>query len=80
MEEIEELKIKRKPKKEEKKQEKEIVNKNLYNFYNGREMILNVFESKMFLGKSEGSSILNSDHSKFKILTPSPDKCSRDCL
>ena len=34
----------------------------------GREKILNAFESKIFLAKSKGAGILNPDHSKFKIL------------
>ena len=33
-------------------------------------MVLNAFTSKIFLRKSEGSGILNSGHSKLKILTP----------
>ena len=61
---------KTRPKAKEKKKEKWITSKNLYNFYNGREMVLNAFRSKIFLRKSEGSGILNSDHSKLKILTP----------
>ena len=32
-------------------------------------MVLNAFKSKIFLRKSEGTFILNSDHSKLKILT-----------
>ena len=55
---------------QEKKQEKEIVLKNLYNFFEGREKILDAFESKIFLTKSKGAGILNPDHSKLKILTP----------
>ena len=42
----------------------------MYNFYNGRETVLNAFKRKIFLRKSEGTGILNSDHSKLKILTP----------
>ena len=37
-----------KPRSPEKKQEKEIVLQNLYNFFEGREKILDVFESKIF--------------------------------
>ena len=33
-------------------------------------MVLNVFESKIFLTKSTGIGILNIDNSKLKILTP----------
>ena len=59
-----------KPRSQEKKQEKEIVLKNLYNFFEGREKVLDAFESKIFSIKSKGSGILNPDHSKLKILTP----------
>ena len=61
---------KTKPKNEEKKREKENVKKKLYYFYTGREMVLNGFKSKLFLTKSKGSGILNTNHSKLKILTP----------
>ena len=54
----------------EKKEEKEIASKNLHKFYNGREIVLNAFMSKIFLRKSEGTGILNNDHSHLKILTP----------
>ena len=55
---------------QEKKQEKEIVLKNLYNFFEGREKILDAFESKIFLTKSKGAGILNPNQSELKILTP----------
>ena len=42
----------------------------MYKFYNTREMVLNGFKSQIFLIKSKGSGILNTDHSKLKILTP----------
>ena len=61
---------KTKPKSDKKRQEKEDVEKNLYNFYEGREMVLNVFKSKIFFTKSKGSGVLNTNHSKLKILTP----------
>ena len=60
---------KTKPKSHRKRQEKEDVEKNLYNFYEGREMVLNAFKSKIFLKQSKGSGILNTNHSKLKILT-----------
>ena len=41
----------------------------MYNFFEGREKILDAFESKIFLTKSKGAGILNPDHSKLKILT-----------
>ena len=59
-----------KPRNQEKKQAKEIVLENLYNFFEGREKILDAFESKIFLTKSKGVGILNPDHSKLKVLTP----------
>ena len=37
-------------------------------FWEGREKILDAFESKIFLTKSKGVGILNPDHSKLKIL------------
>ena len=42
----------------------------MYNFFEGREKILDAFESKIFLTKSKGSGILNLDHSRPKVLTP----------
>ena len=36
----------------------------------GRETILDAFKSKIFLTKSKGSGVLNTDKSKLKILTP----------
>ena len=58
-----------KPRSQEKRQEKEILLKNLYNFFEGREKILDAFESKTFSAKSKGAGILNPDHFKLKILT-----------
>ena len=59
-----------KPRSQEKTHKKEIVLNNLYNFFEGREKILDVFESKIFLIKPKGSGILNLDHSRLKVLTP----------
>ena len=42
----------------------------MYNFFDGRKKVLNAFESKIFSIKSKGSGLLNTDHSKLKILTP----------
>ena len=42
----------------------------MYNFYEGREKILDTFESKIFSTKSKGSGVLNPDYSKLKLLTP----------
>ena len=58
------------PKNYDKKQEKKIVTKNLRHFLNAREMVLNGFKSKIFLTKSTGTGILNTDNSKLKILAP----------
>ena len=44
-----------KPRRQEKKQEKETVLENLYNFFEGREKILDAFESKIFSTKSKGT-------------------------
>ena len=35
-----------------------------------REIVLNGFKSKIFLTKSTGTGILNTDNSKLKMLTP----------
>ena len=59
-----------KPRSQEKKWEKEIVLENLHRFFEGREKVLDAFESKIFSKKSKGSSILNPDHSKLNILSP----------
>ena len=59
-----------KPKSQEKKQEKEIVLENLYNFFEGREKVLDAFGSKIFSIKSKGAGVLSPNHSKLKILTP----------
>ena len=41
----------------------------MYNFFEGREKILDAFENKIFSIKSKGAGILNPNHSKLKILT-----------
>ena len=53
-----------------KKREKEIVLKSLYKFFEGREKVLDAFDCKIFLVKSEGAGFLNFDHSELKILIP----------
>ena len=58
-----------KPQNDKKIQEKKIVKKNLHNFFEAREMVLNGFKSKIFLTKSTGTGILNNDNSKLKTLT-----------
>ena len=59
-----------KPRSQDKKQEKEIVLKNLHNFFEGREKVLDAFESKIFSMKSKDAGILNPNHFKLQILTP----------
>ena len=41
----------------------------MYNFFEGREKILDAFENKIISIKSKGAGILNPNHSKLKILT-----------
>ena len=60
----------KKPRSQEKKQEKENVLKNFYKLWEGREKVLDVFKSKLFSIKCKGLGVLNADHSEFKILTP----------
>ena len=60
---------KTKPKSLEKKQEKEIFLKNLCNFFDDRDKVLNPFESKIFSIKSKGSGLLNTDRSKLNTKT-----------
>ena len=42
----------------------------MHNFFEGREKVLDAFESKIFSVKSKGAGILNPNHSKPKVLTP----------
>ena len=42
----------------------------MYNFFNATEMVLNGFKSKIFSVKSKGTGLINTDHSKLKILPP----------
>ena len=60
---------KTRPQSDKKKQKKEILKENLYNFFEAREMVFNGFKSKIFLTKSTGTGLLNIDNSKRKILT-----------
>ena len=52
-----------------KKKEKEIVLENLHKFFEAREILLDGFHSRIFLIKSKGSDLLNTDRSKLKIST-----------
>ena len=60
---------KTKPQGEGKKQKKKDVLKNLYNFFEGREKVLNAFYSKIFPIKTKGTGYLESEPS-IKISTP----------
>ena len=42
----------------------------MYKFFEGREILPDGFDIKIFLIKSEGSGLLNTDQSKLQILTP----------
>ena len=68
--EIKNFNDKTRPQALKKKQIKEVTLNTLNNFYDAREMVLNGFKSKIFLTKSTGTGILNTDNSKLKILTP----------
>ena len=67
--EIRNFRHKTKPRNEEKKQKKNVL-RNLYNFFEGREKVLNAFGSKIFPIKTTGTGYLESKPSSFKILTP----------
>ena len=68
--EIRNFRDKTRPLNDKKKQEKGIVLKNLYNFFEAREIILDGFDSKIFSIKYKVLGILNTDLSKLKMLTP----------
>ena len=59
-----------KPQDEEKKRKKKDVLTNLYKFFEGREKVLNAFDSKIFPIKTKGTGYLESEPSSFKILRP----------
>ena len=42
----------------------------MYNFFEGREKVLDAFKSKIFSIKSKSAGTLNANHSTFKLLTP----------
>ena len=42
----------------------------MYNFFEGREKVVNAFDSKIFSIKTKGTGYLESEPSSFKILTP----------
>ena len=59
-----------KPRSQEIKQEEKIVLKNLHKFWEGREKVLDAFESKIFLTKSKSAGFLDLDRFKLKVLKP----------
>ena len=54
------------PQNDNKIQEKKIVLKSFYKFFEAREVLLDGFYSKIFLIKSKGLGLLNADRSKLK--------------
>ena len=84
MDEIKTFNDKTRPKTFWQKEIKEITLDNLNNFYEAREMVLNGFKSKIFLAKSTGTGLFNTNNSKLKILTPKQmlhqSKCFKDYL
>ena len=52
--------------------QKEDIIDNLHNLFEGRERVLNAFDSKIFPIKIDGSGVSDnaSDHSNLEILTP----------
>ena len=61
---------KTRPQGPEKKQIKKDILKNLYTLFDGREIVLDAFEYKIFPTKIKSTSFLDFDNSSFKILTP----------
>ena len=59
-----------KPKNPDKKQQEKGFLKDLYNFFKGRETVLDAFESKIFPIKTKGSGYLKFKPFNLKILTP----------
>ena len=55
---------------QEKKEKRNVVLKNLYHLFEGRERVLDAFESKKFPIRTIGSGYLDSKHSNLKVLTP----------
>ena len=70
--EIMDFKKKIRPQNLEKKQEDKDILKSFYALFEGREKVLDAFESKMFPIKIEGTGFSDKvfDHSNLKILTP----------
>ena len=70
MGEIKKFNGKTRPQTLKKKQIKEGTLSTLNKFYDAREMVLNGFRSKIFLTKSTGTGLFNTNNSKLKVLTP----------
>ena len=70
--EIRNFKHKTKPQVPEKKQKKKDVFRNSFALFDGRERVLDAFESKIFSIKRKVTGFSNFSHSKLKILTPKP--------
>ena len=70
LDEIKNFYDKARPWKPQKKNLKENTLNTLRDFYSARQIILNGFKSKIFLMKSKGSGLLNTDNSKLKMLIP----------
>ena len=70
LDEIKNFYDKARPWKSKKKNLKENTLNTLRDFYSARQIILNGFKSKIFLMKSKGSGLLNTDNSKLKMLIP----------
>ena len=72
LDEIINFKKKAKPQNSEKRQEKKDILDNLYAFFDGRDRVLDAFESKIFPIGIEGTGFSGkvSYHSNLKILTP----------
>ena len=67
---IRDFRDKTRPQNDKKKQEKEIVVKGLYKYFEAREIFLDGFDSRIISISSKGSGLLNIYRSKLKILTP----------
>ena len=70
MRDIRSFNNKTRPPNDKRIQEKKIVLRNLHKLFEAREMLIEGFDSRIFLIKSKVSGVLNTDHCKLKILTP----------
>ena len=67
---IRNLNSKTRPQNDKKKKKEKLFLKTCLIFFEGREKVLNAVASKIFIIKSKGSGILNTNQSKLKILMP----------